>query len=295
MDNTITNTEGLKFTFEGGYEVNALSVAKAIESLVEISTAIAEYNYPDVQFRLAVKAATPGSLNLLFLAVSQAAQHLLSPQGIQYAKSLMDLVKTSFEIKKFLNGKKPESVSASKDSTRVKNKDGSEITIPNGAGVYFFDQRVDNSISVIFQNALSAPGVEAISVTDAGGETVKIGVSEFKTCATPLKIGSEEESKILEVERKNETLFIRKPDLLGESQWGLKSDKYFLADIEDKEFLEKVKTGQQPMVAKMYIVADLQIVMQLGKDGLPDENKCRYTVKKVHSVHIPDEGQSSFL
>lgn len=90
--------DGITFTFEGNYEVDALSVAKAIQSLVEISTISASHNYPDVEFRLSVKAIALGSLKFAFSAVAQAAQTLFTPESINYSKNLMESVKTAFEI-----------------------------------------------------------------------------------------------------------------------------------------------------------------------------------------------------
>lgn len=86
-------------------------------------------------------------------------------------------------------------------------------------------------------------------------------------------------------------MYIRRPDILGDTKWGFKSDKNFSADVEDSEFLENVHSGKQSIVAKMYIVADVRLVMELGPDGLPDENTCKYTVVKVHDIHMPGDGQ----
>lgn len=295
MCESVTNVESLKFTFEGDYEVDALSVAKAIESLVELSSLTANYNYPDVQFRLAIKAITPGSLNLVFLAVSQAAQTFLTPTGIQYAKTLMETIKIFFDLKKFFKGQQPKKTIQIKDRIEVENADGCKLSIPTAAGVYFIDQRIDNSISNIFNSALGSPNVTGITLTQNNGGTVHVEASEFQTCAVPIKIEDAVLTKEIESERTNEILYVRQPDLLGERQWGLKSDKYIYADIADVTFLNAVKSGSQPIVAKMYIVADMKVTMQLGNDGLPDENKCHYVITKVHSVHIPEEGQASFF
>ena len=148
----------LTFTFQGDHEVDAISIVTAMQGLIKISNEIAKQNYPDVEFRLAVRALVP-------------------------------------------------------------------------------------------------------------------------------------ESREVTVTRQNEILYIRKPDLLSKTKWEFKSDKYITADVEDKAFLDSVQSGKQSIVARMYIIADVRLVMEMGPDGLPDENTCKYTVVKVHSVHVPGDGQ----
>ena len=288
-------SEGLTFTFEGDMEVDALSVSKAIESLVSVSTAIAENNYPDVEFRLAVRALSPGSLNFVFVAAAQAMQTLLTPDGIQHVKGLMDIVKASFEIKKFLNGSAPAHTTKAEDKIEIERPDGTKLSVPKGAGVYFIDQRIDKSISNIFNNALNSPGVSGVKLTKEDGDTVEIKAEQFQTCAEEIQIAEPDAPKAITVERKNEVLFVRTPDLLGGTQWGFKTDKNIRADIEDKAFLESIESGDQPIFAKMYIVADIRLTMEIGSDGLPDESKCHYAVTKVRSVHRPGGDQIDML
>ena len=292
---SVKASEGLTFTFEGDMEVDALSVSKAIESLVSVSTAIAENNYPDVEFRLAVRALSPGSLNFVFVAAAQAMQTLLTPDGIQYVKGLMDIVKASFEIKKFLNGSAPAHTTKAEDKIEIERPDSTKLSVPKGAGVYFIDQRIDKSISNIFNNALNSPGVSGVKLTKEDGDTVEIKAEQFQTCAEEIQIAEPDAPKAITVERKNEVLFVRTPDLLGGTQWGFKTDKNIRADIEDKAFLESIQSGDQPIFATMYIDADIRLTMEIGSDGLPDESKCHYAVTKVHSVHRPGSGQINML
>lgn len=288
-------SEGLTFTFEGDMEVDALSVSKAIENLVSVSTAIAENNYPDVEFRLAVRALSPGSLNFVFVAAAQAMQTLLTPDGIQYVKGLMDIVKASFEIKKFLKGSAPAHTTRAGDRIEIERPDGTKLSVPKGAGVYFIDQRIDKSISSIFSNALNSPGVSGVKLTKEDGDAVEIKVEQFQVCSEEIPIAELDSPKAITVERKSEVLFVRTPDLLGGTQWGFKTDKNIRADIEDKAFLESIQSGDQPIFAKMYIIADMRLTMEIGSDGLPDESKCHYAVTKVHSVHRPSGDQIGML
>ena len=289
MDKALSSCdEMLTFTFEGGYEVNAVSVAKAVEGLVCISDGIATSNYPSVEFRLSVKAISPGSLNFVFLA---AAQSLLAQEKVQYAKDLMGLIKTCFEVKKFLRGKKPNKVEELSDNIVVERTNGEKITIPKGGGVYFINSEIDASISNIFNGAMNSPGVTGIKLSQGGSTSVEVPREDFPICAEKIPLSlSEEKPKTMESVRRKEFLYIRRPDLLGKYQWGFKTvDKNILADIEDEDFLESVQSGKQPIYARMYIVADLKVVVELGENGMPDEAKCHYSVIKVYGVHNPDD------
>ena len=287
----IKSSKGITFTFEGDTEVNALSVSKAIEGLVSISTAIAENNYPEVEFRLSIQALSPGSLTFVFSAAAFAAQTLFTQDTIQYVAGLLSIIKTSFEIKGFLKNKPPKSTTTLDDKIEIERSDGTKIYIPKGGSVYFIDQRIDSSLSEIFSNALISPGVSGIKLTEEDGHSFEISSNEFEECSKKIPLSEIATPKTISVDRKNEILYLRTPDLLGSKQWGFKTDKYIKADIEDTRFLSRVQSGKEIIVAKMYIVADVRVDIEIGGDGLPDENKCHYTITKVHKIHRPEDDQ----
>lgn len=100
------NKGSLTFSFCGEYEVNALSVSRATESLVTLFTSVAEKEYPDVEFRLSVRAVKPGNLEFEFVATAMAAlQTVLAPENIEYAASMIEIMAATFKIKIFLKEK----------------------------------------------------------------------------------------------------------------------------------------------------------------------------------------------
>lgn len=198
-----------------------------------------------------------------------------------------------------MKGRPPKSKKTSGDSIIIENKDGCKLTIPVTDSVYFINPSIDQSITGIFSEASRSCGVSGITITN-GKSKVEIPARDFPTLSEKIDVvqidkeaGLEEKRRIT-VTRQNEILYIRKPDLLSNAKWEFKSDKYITADIEDIAFLESVHSGRQSIVAKMYVIADLRVVMELGEDGLPDENTCKYAVTKVHSVHMPGEDQLRF-
>lgn len=290
------NKSSLTFTFEGDYEVDALSIVTAMQCLIKISNEIATQNYPGVEFRLAIRGLAPGSLSFDFVALASMANSLFTPDHIEYAKNLIDCIKTSFEIKHFLKGSLPKSKKTAGESIIIENKDGSKMTIPVSNSVYLINPAIDQSITGIFAESTKSCGVSGVTITH-GTSKVEIPARDFPALSEKIDVSHIDENLVLPedhevtVIRHNEILYIRRPDILGDTKWGFKSDKNFSADVEDSEFLENVHSGKQSIVAKMYIVADVRLVMELGPDGLPDENTCKYTVVKVHDIHMPGDGQ----
>ena len=289
------NKSSLTFSFCGDYEVNALSLSRAITSLVELSSAVAEREFPNVEFRMNVRAVTPGSLKFDFVAVALAAQTLLSHDTIEYAANLIGVVASTFSIKKFLKGKRPQRRETFNDHLVITNTDGDRLEVPVSAGVYFVDNRVDKSITNIINSAKASNGVTGISI-DAGGR-VEIPRDDFEQCSKELDIEmcTSAEEPIVTL-RPKEVLFIRQADFSGELKWRFKSAgaENVVASISDERFIDRVKSGVQEIRAKMYLIADVRVTVHLGLDGLPDESKCTYEVLKIHSVGIPGEGQTKF-
>lgn len=292
------NKSSLTFTFEGDYEVDALSIVTAMQGLIKISNEIAVQNYPGVEFRLAIRGVAPGSLSFDFVALAGMASSLFTPGNIEYAKNLIDCIKTSFDIKHFLKGTLPKSKKTVGEAIIIENKDGSKMTIPVSNSVYLINPTIDQSITGIFAESAKSPGVSGVTITH-GESKVEIPAMDFPALSEKIDIcqiteeSAPAENQKITVNRSNEILYIRKPDLLLNTKWEFKSDKYITADVEDVAFLESVHSGRQSIVAKMYIVADVRVVMEIGSDGLPDESSCKYTVVKVHDVCIPGDGQLS--
>lgn len=292
------NKSSLTFTFEGDYEVDAVSVVTAMQSMIKISNEIAKQNYPGVEFRLAIRGLAPGSLSFDFVALANMANNLFTPGNIEYAKNLIDCIKTSFDIKHFLKGSLPKSKKTVGESIIIENKDGSKMTIPVSNAAYLINPVIDQSITGIFSESAKSYGVSGVTIAH-GESKVEIPAKDFLALSEKIDViqisdePAPSEERRITVNRPNEILYISKPDLLLNTKWEFKSDKYITADVEDVAFLESVHSGKQSIVAKMYIVADVRVVMGIGSDGLPDESSCKYTVVKVHDVCIPGEGQLS--
>ena len=287
----------LTFSFCGDNEVSALAVSDAIKSLVELSTVIYEKEYPDVEFRLTVRAVNPGSLEFVFSAAAFVTGTLLSPENVNYAADLISVMGATFSIKKFLAGKPPKSVKRENGRTVVINANGIKGEFPVGAGVFFVDNRVDNSVRNIINCASLSDGVTGISI-DANGK-IEISREEFDDCFQKLELDLLEDKSdvepIVSMSYK-QVLFIRQVDFSGDLKWRFTriNDENITASILDKDFMEKVHSGGQNINANMYLIADVQSTVHILENGRPDKSKCTYEIIKVHSIKSPGDGQITF-
>lgn len=295
-DDTMEDKSSLTFSFCGDYEVNALSLANTITSLVEISTAVAEREFPNVHFRMSVRAITPGSLRFDFLAAvipSLVSLNLFSSDKIEYASNLIDLISNAFSIKKFLKNKFPKKKEQHGEKIVITNADGKKMEIPIAAGVYFIDPRIDNSITKIINTAKESDGTTGISVSPHSSnhsDMVQINREDFEDCSVEIPIPESEEKTIVSI-RRNEVLYVRQADFYGGLKWRFKGDQNIVAEILDEEFKKKVQSGAILFGSKTYIIADVQVTVTINSDGAPNTSKPTYEILKVHEIHTVAENQ----
>ena len=222
---------------------------------------------------------------------------MLSPENVNYAADLISVMGATFSIKKFLAGKPPKTVKRENGRTVVINANGVKGEFPVGAGVFFVDNRVDNSVRNIINCASLSDGVTGISI-DANGK-VEIPREEFDDCFQKLDLDLLEDKAdaepIVSMSYK-QVLFIRQVDFSGDLKWRFTgiNDENITASILDKDFMERVHSGDQNINANMYLIADVQSKVHILENGRPDKSKCTYEIIKVHSIKSPGDGQITF-
>lgn len=284
------NKSSLTFTFEGDYEVNALSLVQVIGSLMDMSKVVAEREYPDTSFTMNVKAVTQGSLKFDFVVVEHMAQTLLSPDVVSYASNMISVLSSFFSIKKMLKGKKPNSVEEHGDKIIIENSEGLRIEAPAAANIYFTDNRVDKSVTQVFEAAKNSGGATAVSVTT--DKTFEISRDEFDVCSQRIEFDCCD--NCIKTIRKGEILFVRQPDFTGNLKWKFTGDQNISAAMLDSDFKKKVQSGKINLNAKSYIIADVQVTVPLNLNGTPDTERTIYEILTVKEIHTSGEGQLKF-
>lgn len=283
MDNTV-NSSALTFTFSGGIEVDALTVADTIRNLVSISTDTTKSEYPGTTLSLSIRAPKQGSLMFDFVVLAVQKAQSLVPGAIQTAKSVVDIIVAMFQIKQFLKGSLGETEKSGNDNIKIKRHDGSEITVPKGAVIIFTDASIDSAINKILECADKSNGVTGVTVSSSN-RSISIPREEFSEC----RLTPAASKQSLTITRRNEILYVKSAEFQGNAQWKFVSDRTVVADIQDTGFLERIHAGEVSINAKTYLVADVLLTIPLKADGTPDESKVKYSVIKVHSVTSPDD------
>lgn len=293
MDKTISK-ETMNFSFEGGYEVSASTVSKTIDSLVDMVEAIAKDSFSETEFRLSVSAVRPGSVILDFNAIAFAAQSLLTPSNINFATAMINALIACVNVKLHLGGKAPKKVEVQNDTLQVENSEQKILEVPAAAKVYFENVTIENSIINIFQSADQDEGISGLSIRKSNGDKISVPREKFTDYIVPTDFESSDNATV--EYRKRELLFIRKPDLTGDTKWEFRSDRPIIADIKDTEFLNDVHAGKVMICAGTSILAELIVRMAMKADGMPDTKTARYTVEKVLQVNMPGlNGQFDLL
>ena len=282
----------LTFSFDGGYEVDAVTFARTISALVEMTTAFAEDAFQDVRFGLTVRAIEKGSVKFDYIAtVLAAAQQAFAPAHISYASDLISLISSAFSVKKFLKGRNPASRNISDGEIIIKNAEGREMRIPAKAAPIFVDQRIDKSVTAIIDSARSSPYVTGLTITS--DRDVNISREEFDSCAEPLDVEELESGNYIISRSQNAVLFIRQPDFTGDLQWKFRGEQNITASVKDEAFKRRVQDGDILISSQTYIIADLSIKTPISSAGVPDTAHAKYEVVEVHEIHTPGEGQTS--
>jgi hypothetical protein len=86
------------------------------------------------------------------------------------------------------------------------------------------------------------------------------------------------------------SLIIKKPDIVGTSKWTLVLDKAMEVEIQDKEFIQKIKNREIPILAGDRLDCDFKSIIIHNDDYEVVEAK--YYVLKVYDVVPPEEDDS---
>jgi len=292
-DGMVLSRERLSFTFEGGYEVDALTVSKTIDNLVNIMSITAQAEYPEVVFRLSISAVKPGSLDIDFNAITESLKNIFTEENVTCASNIVKLFISFFDIKKHLKSKKPRSVEQDGEVIKVVNNEGNSISVPKGTNIYFNNYKIDNYISGVFSAVSSSNNVDGVSLfTDSTG---KLAFSKDDLTELSNPIPDLIEPSTQKIIMRTDTLYIKKPDLLGDSMWTFESDRQISAEIIDNDFISRIRSAEIKVCAGMSITVEMEVRYDLDKDNMPDPKSYKYKIVRVLETYIPGEGQISFL
>lgn len=280
----IESTTRFSFHLDGDSEIDTFLLTDTIQNMAELTKIAVTEENPEAYLKMNVTALKNGSFEICFSAVCTYAEEILTfaATTAPLALTAVETVKGFFEIKKFLKGEQPKSVTENEDKTiRIEKSNAETITVNAASGNIINGNNnvtIDNCIVNIFHNAAEHNPSGGCSFSNEKGTTYYSN-DDVKHMKKPFV--QEQEVTISRVKAKAVDLSIKKPDLIGQSQWGFRyKNKNIDAKITDDTFLEQVHKGI-PIKRGDYITATLQIDTEMDLFGHPIAGSEKYEIIEV--------------
>lgn len=273
------------FHLDGSNEIDASLLAKIINDFAAITEYTSNNINKDAYLKMKVTAFRNGSFEIDFSAIIELASTLIiaAPAAITFAETVVDTVKGYLEIKKLLKGKSPKKVTELPDHmTRIENLEGQSIVVPKQSADIIKNTYIDKHVTNISYYVVEHNPEGGFSFDTPSGK-LYCSKNDVKNIGQPLPIV---ESELIKRGRANVALHIKKPDLLGRSQWEFRynykdSTQNISATIEDDDFLNKVRSGEYTIKASDYINVLLEVETKLDEQQRPVNGSEKYRVLKV--------------
>lgn len=268
------------FEFSGQNFIDAETLSTTINNIIDSLQHLTTKEDPEAFVKLKVTKFRDGSFDIDLNAIVAFIPSLLTPESFMFASSVVSLFVNSITIKKFLKGNKPYDIQFKDEEATITNSERERLSVDKkSAQAYFSDNVIDNSVVNIFNVMVSEEDCEKITIKQDDSEKIQIEKEDFSNMAKKVVDDDVQQTEIMtniiEV-----NLLLKKPDLLGNSQWGFVLDKNIDAKIEDEEWLDKVHSGKvKNLYAGVKIPVKLLIESELDKNKDPVAN--RYSVLEV--------------
>lgn len=191
-------------------------------------------------------------------------------------KDLLEIIKQSFELWKFLRGEPPREVRRLNDGIQVTNNNGQIIQVRAETFSLVVSEQSGKSVSGFVQDPLRREGVERLVVESNGDPLVHADRSEagyFGPVVAEVPVST----NVVRM-----TLLIEGPEFQDQYKWRFSDGQLsFTAAIEDVEFLVSVARGER------FGKGDrLDVDMRIDQGRRGDKFHAERFIVKVHQ-HLP--------
>ncbi|KRQ85783.1 hypothetical protein ABG79_02438 [Caloramator mitchellensis] len=270
------------FEFLGDEGIYADTLSQTINNIVDILQILTIKKDPDAFFKLKITRFRQNSFDIDLMAIIKYIPNLINKENLEIAGSIIASLVGIFEIKKHLKGERPKEIKYDGDTAKVINKDG-EILIKDSDTVNIFVQenKIENSIVNIF-NVLKQDDLrESLRIYKDNEIAVTIEKEEYDNMSKKVIERKDAPANVF-TNIVNAELLLKKPDLLGDSQWGFIYNKSIYATIKDEAWLKKVHQGLiRNLYAGVKIPVKLLIEIELDEFHNPIKDSDKYTVLEV--------------
>ncbi len=280
------------FALYGDNQVDAELLSEVIHNFAQLTKQTVNVESPEIYIKLNVTAFRQGSFIVDFSTICEA-QNLLTgilPQTVSLAKNVVETIKGFFEVKKFLNGEKPQSIEKTGTSVCIRNNNGQVLNAPEGSIRILENAQIDNLVLNICHDVQSS-GSNGFSLSSGSGQSI-FSLDDIQSIKKPISSEREIYLKSMTIEA---FLPIKKLDIMGNSAWEFRyNDHSIRALMEDENWLQEVQTGKISFKSGDALYAQLEIIMELDENKIPIDGTEKYVVKRVLE-HIHDSEQTTLF
>lgn len=291
-----TTNDQLKIKFDGDtQDINLLTFSKTLEN---INTMIVEINREQNKITglnrkvdIRIKALSPGSFKVTIDIIQELMDSLLTTENVAYAASVVTILSGIFGIRKFLKGKKPESVKNIDAHVEIKNTIG-EVTIieKNTYNIYQSNTLVSEALNDTYYTLSQDAKVSSFNFLDKTEQPIfQSDRSEFEMNSEVLETKDEDKKISIELT----SVSINKICFEKDYKWqfyykGIKIQ----AVIKDQEFFKRINEGEKFSKGDSLEV-ELKIIKEFSNEDNTYINKT-YEVTRVIN-HLPRPSQNNLI
>jgi hypothetical protein len=268
---------GILLTYKGpSVDDGTMDVYSAAANMVAFSdyvVAATKHLYGDVEVKAEVRGFQQGSFetDLFFQVVGLGATVLTATPDVQ---GVLETVKESFNLFKFLRGKSPEKVEHTDQSNNVTvtNVNGNVIVVQTESLNLVLDEKAGRAAEKFIGEALAKPGVEQIQIKSEREEVASVKQEEAQFFHA-----ISQDTPVLE-QTVRMGLTIQEPnfkDGLGNkwTMWDGGASLQFA--MEDQRFIDKIDKGE-PFRKGDVLICDVRIVQTRAGSKLRMERAILY-------------------
>jgi hypothetical protein len=284
----------IEFIVQFNGQLTQIDANTFINSLLNTTSIIQAINKElDPSKKIEVKVNTldeRGSFPVSLEIVENAIISLLSNEGINYVKNILEAFVAIFLIKQFLKGKKAKTTEEQEDNIKIENESG-EVRIfnKNVFNIYIHNLVINEAVNKNFETLESEPAIEGFEIKDDKGQELFVAKKEyFPIMRSKNEMLHQEDLRII---NKDVTLHVFKVVFDEKYKWEFyyKGNK-ISAQIQDKTFFEGIDKGESFSKGDVLNV-EMQIEQIFDKTVNTYVNKS-YQILTVKN-HIPRDIQQS--
>ena len=240
---------------------------------------------PGTSIQTNVRGFSRGSFEVEFSLVIAAAARALLEGATPPEVLLLGVMEESIGLFRWLKGSSPSRIEYGENTVSLTNVEGDNITINQNITNVILDPETGTALSGFVAKPLQAGAGSVILTHEERGEIARVESSEaeyYRPIGDVPELLENEVRMVLKIVTIN----------FGEGKkWRFSTGATtFWADIEDEEYVERIRTGQARFGKGDTLVARVRIVQRRGVGGAIVEQRSIRAIERHAESETPEQG-----